>query len=215
MRRPARRLFAVPASFATLAALVPGGDVALPDRAPALWVDATSPACSDTQARVLDPAHPYCSVARAASQVVEGDTVRVAPGRYPGTVRPARGGTPDAPVRFVADGPGVVLDAAGAANAIKLIATGDVQFTGFEVTGAVNQGVWVERSDRIVLDHVAVRANPGAGVQIMSGTGTTAARALITQNAICGLTRPTPRSARRCGPAPWPPRPRGPWAVRS
>ena len=114
MRRPARSLLAVPASFATLAALVPGGDVALPDPAPALWVDATSPACSDTQGRVLDPSHPYCSVARAATQVLAGDTVRVAPGRYPGTVRPAHGGTPDAPVRFVADGPGVVLDAAGA-----------------------------------------------------------------------------------------------------
>src|SRR5262245_10275017 len=133
MRRTARSLFALPASFVTLAALIPGGDVALPDPAPALWVDATSPACSDTQARVLDPTHPYCSVARAASQVVAGDTVRVAPARYVGTVRPAHAGTPDAPIRFVADGPGAVLDAAGAANAIKLIATGDVQFTGFEV----------------------------------------------------------------------------------
>jgi len=102
MRRPARSLLAVPASFATLAALVPGGDVALPDPAPALWVDATSPACSDTQGRVLDPSHPYCSVARAASQVVAGDTVRVAPGRYPGTVRPAHGVliNPSAPAVF-------------------------------------------------------------------------------------------------------------------
>ena len=66
MRRPARSLLAVPASFATLAALVPGGDVALPDPAPALWVDATSPACSDTQARVLDPVHPATGEARRA-----------------------------------------------------------------------------------------------------------------------------------------------------
>ena len=63
----------------------------LPDPPPALWVDASSPACSDTQARVLDPAHPYCSVARAAGLVVAGDTVHVAPGRYLGTVRPAHG----------------------------------------------------------------------------------------------------------------------------
>jgi hypothetical protein len=187
MRRTARSLLALPASFVTLAALIPGGDVAVPDPAPALWVDATSPACSDTQARVLDPAHPYCSVARAASQVVAGDTVRVAPGRYAGIVRPAHAGTPTAPIRFVADGAGAVLDAAGAANAIKLIATGDVQFTGFEVTGAVNQGVWVEASDRVVLDHVVVHANPGAGVQIKSGTGTTVTFSELSDNGRAGL----------------------------
>jgi parallel beta helix pectate lyase-like protein len=186
MRRVPRSLFALPASFATLAALVPGSDVVLPDPPPALWVDASSPACSDTQGRVLDPAHPYCSVARAASQVVAGDTVRVAPGRYAGTVRPAHGGTPDAPIRFVADA-GAVLDAAGAANAIKLISTGEVQFTGFEVTGAVNQGVWVEASDRVVLDHVVVRANPGAGVQIKSGTGTAVTFSELSGNGRAGL----------------------------
>ena len=48
-----------------------------------------------------------------------------------------------------------------------------MRFEGFEVTGGLNQGVWIEASDRVVLDHVVVRANPGAGVQIKSGTGTT------------------------------------------
>jgi hypothetical protein len=186
MRRVHRSLFALPASFATIAALLPGGDTVLSDPPPALWVDAASPACSDAQARVLDPSHPYCSVSRAASQVVAGDTVHVAPGRYVGTVRPAHGGTPAAAIRFVADD-GAVLDAAGAPNAIRLISTGDVQFTGFEVTGAVNQGVWVEASDRVALDHVVVRANPGAGVQIKSGTGTTVMSSELSGNGRAGL----------------------------
>jgi hypothetical protein len=124
----------------------------------ALWIDGSNPACSDLQTRALDPARPYCSVARAASQAVAGDTVHVAPGRYVGTVPPPRGGTPDAPIRFVADGADTILDAAGAAQAIKLIGTGDVRFEGLEVTGGVNQGVWVDAADRLVLDHVRVRS---------------------------------------------------------
>jgi parallel beta helix pectate lyase-like protein len=187
MPRAVRSPFAVPATIATIAALLPGGDLQTADPAPALWVDGASPACSDTQARVLDPARPYCTVARAASQVVAGDTVHIAPGRYAGTVRPAHGGTPDAPVRFVADAPGVVLDGAGAANTIRLIATGDVRFEGLEVTGGLNQGVWVEASDRVVLDHVTVRANTGAGVQIKSGIGTTIAAGDVSGNGRAGV----------------------------
>jgi hypothetical protein len=66
--------------------------------------------------------------------VLAGDTVGIAPGRYAGTVRPAHGGTPDAPVRFVADAPGVVLDGAGAANTVRLIGTSDVRFENLEIT---------------------------------------------------------------------------------
>ena len=187
MPRAVRSPLAVPATIATIAALLPGGDLQIADPPPALWVDGASPACSDVQARVLDPAHPYCTVARAATQVVAGDTVHIAPGRYPGTVRPAHGGTPDAPVRFVADGPGVVLDGVGAANTIRLIGTGDVRFEGLEVTGGLNQGVWVEASDRVVLDHVAVRGNTGAGVQVKSGVGTTVSWSDLSGNGRAGL----------------------------
>src|SRR6185436_7831681 len=134
MPRAVRSPFAVPATLAAIAALLPGGDLQVVNPTAALWVDGASPACSDAQARVLDPAHPYCSVARAASQVVAGDTVHIAPGQYLGAVRP-----------------GVVLDGAGAANTIRLIATSDVRFEGLEVTGGLNQGVWVEASDRVVL----------------------------------------------------------------
>jgi Right handed beta helix region len=189
MRGASRLLVAVPATLLAIVAVAPigGSQSATQAPAPALWVDGSSAACSDAQARVLDPARPYCSVARAASLVLAGDMVRIAPGRYVGAVRPAHGGTPDAPVRFVADAPGVVLDAAGAANAVRLIATGDVRFEGVEVTGGVNQGVWVESSDRVVLDHVVVRANAGAGVQIKSGAGTVVAWSTLEGNGRAGL----------------------------
>src|SRR4051794_7063130 len=148
MRRASRLLLVVLAAAVATAALLPADRLHSAPSEPALRVDGASAACTDAQARVLDGVRPYCSVARAAALVAPGDTVRIAPARYAGTVRPVRGGTADAPIRFVADGAGVVLDAAGAANAIRLIGTGDVRFEGLEVTRGLNQGVWVEASDR-------------------------------------------------------------------
>jgi hypothetical protein len=187
MRRLSRLLLALVAVSMLVAALWPDARVrsATPD--PALWVDGASGTCSDTQARMLDPARPYCTVARAASLVLAGDVVRIAPGRYAGTVRPAHGGTPDAPVRFVAQAPGVVLDGAGAANTVRLIGTSDVSFEGVEITGGLNQGVWIEASDRVVLDRVRVRGNTGAGVQVKSGTGTLVTSSTIDANGRAGL----------------------------
>jgi hypothetical protein len=119
--------------------------------------------------------------------VLAGDTVGIAPGRYAGTVRPAHGGTPDAPVRFVADAPGVVLDGAGAANTVRLIGTSDVRFENLEITGGLNQGVRVAASDRVALDRARVRANAGAGVQIKSATGTLVTASSLEANGRAGL----------------------------
>jgi hypothetical protein len=164
-----------PAASATAAAMPAG-----------LWVDAANPACSDAQDRAPDALMPFCSVTRAAVVAQPGDTVHIAPGRYRGVVRPGRGGAPDAPIRFVADGPGVVLDAGGAANAVLLRGTGDVQFEGMEITGGVNHGVWVE-ADRVRLSRVTVRANAGAGVQIKSGAATEIAASELRDNGRAGL----------------------------
>jgi hypothetical protein len=152
-----------------------------------LWVDAGHPACTDAQDRAGTRERPFCSVQRAAAKARPGDTVHIAPGRYRGTLRPARGGTADAPVRFVADGPGVILDADGAPNAVRLIGTGDVHLVGVRVTGGVNQGVWVENADRVRLHRVTVSANPGAGVQIKSGAGTHVASSELSGNGRAGL----------------------------
>jgi hypothetical protein len=187
MCRLSRLLVAVVVVTTLVAALQPTEELHSATLEPALWVHGASAACRDAQPRVLDPAHPYCSVARAAALVAPGDTVRIEPGRYAGVVRPARGGTPDAPVRFVADAPGVVLDGAAAANTVRLIGAGDVRFEGVEITGGLNQGVWIEASDRVVLDRVRVRANAGAGVQVKSGTGTLVTASTLEGNGRAGL----------------------------
>jgi len=52
---------------------------------------------------------PFATIQAAAAAAAPGDTVRVAKGRYRETVRPARSGTRDNPIRFEAE-PGVVID---------------------------------------------------------------------------------------------------------
>ncbi|MEA2229485.1 MAG: hypothetical protein QOF04_3115 [Solirubrobacteraceae bacterium] len=169
-----------------IALVTGGGDRDVTAGGSQRWVDAGHPACSDAQERGGRDA-PFCSVQRAAAVAVPGDTVHIAPGRYRGTVRLARGGTPDAPIRLVADAPGVVLDAAGAANAVKLVGTGDVHLVGVRVTGGVNQGVWVEGADRVRLERVTVSGNTGTGVQIKSGAGTQVVGSELSDNGRAGL----------------------------
>ncbi|MEK7408639.1 MAG: right-handed parallel beta-helix repeat-containing protein [Acidobacteriota bacterium] len=55
-------------------------------------------------------AGPFRTIQAAANAAQPGDTVRIRPGTYREEVRPPRSGTPDAYIRFIGDGPGVILD---------------------------------------------------------------------------------------------------------
>src|SRR5687767_1504244 len=81
-----------------------------------LWVDGRSAACSDSYSRLqaVSSETPWCSVVRAAAAASAGDTVRIRPARYVGSVRPASG------TAFVAAADGVTIDAAGTSAAVKL-----------------------------------------------------------------------------------------------
>lgn len=70
------------------------------------WVDAT---LGDDQAAGSE-AEPFRTIGAGASAAQPGDTVRVRPGVYRETVVPPRGGTDGAPIWFLADGSGVVVD---------------------------------------------------------------------------------------------------------
>jgi hypothetical protein len=63
MRRLCRLLPAAIVVTVLVGALVPDDGVRSATPEPALWVDRANPECSDAQARVLDPIHPYCTVA--------------------------------------------------------------------------------------------------------------------------------------------------------
>jgi hypothetical protein len=94
---------------------------------------------------VTAPALTGCTLGRAAKLAVAGDTVHVLAANYRETVSFYTPGTPAAPIRVVAAEPGVVVDAAGAGQALKLMHVSDVEISGLRVTGAGAQGIWVQR----------------------------------------------------------------------
>src|SRR5262245_18323421 len=77
-----------------------------------LWVDEANPGCSYMLTREqVTSSMPCCSLVMAATSARAGDTVRIRPGSYVGTVRPAASGSPSNPIRYVAAAGGVTLDA--------------------------------------------------------------------------------------------------------
>jgi hypothetical protein len=153
-----------------------------------LWVDRDA-ACSDayTRAQAAASDTPWCTVARATSQAVAGDTVRVAAGVYRGPVRFVQSGTPSAPIRLVAAEPGVVIDGGGAAEAILFKLVTDVEVSGVRVTGGATQGIWVEGGARVALRDVELSGNPGAGVRLRSTADFALTDSLVTGNGSAGV----------------------------
>jgi hypothetical protein len=170
-------------------AVLPTAFAATPAYGADLWVDINNATCSDarTPAQVGSPATPWCTLAPAGAQARAGDTVRILDGVYRGTLRPLNSGTVTAPVRFTAAEPGVVLDAAGATNAVKLIGVSDVALDGMTIRGASVQGVWIDNSPRTSLTGVAVSLNPGTGIQVKATPDLVVDGSTITGNGSTGI----------------------------
>jgi hypothetical protein len=153
------------------------------------WVDGGNASCSDarTADQVTSSTTPWCTLAPAAAQARAGDTVRILAGVYRGTLRPLSSGTPTAPIRFAAAAPAVVLDAAGAANAVKLIGVSDIALDGLAIRGGTAQGVWIDSAPRTVLTHLDVHDNPGAGIQVKATGGLVVANSTIAGNGSAGI----------------------------
>jgi len=154
-----------------------------------LWVDTSNPACSDARPAALVgvPVTSWCTLAPAGAQARAGDVVRILDGIYRGTLRPLNSGTPTAPIRFTAAEPGVVLDANGAANAVKLIGVSDIALDGMTIRGGTGQGVWIDNSPRTSLARVEVTANPGAGIQVKATAGLGVDSSRIAANGSAGI----------------------------
>jgi hypothetical protein len=120
-----------------------------------LWVDRNSlgGACSDARSRAqVSPSTPWCTIGRAAVNVVPGDVVYVRGGEYSevqacatcwgAVLQAVVSGTASAPIQFVAyaDESVVITDAGGANWGILINDNGDVvprhvEVVGFEVRG--------------------------------------------------------------------------------
>jgi Right handed beta helix region len=131
-----------------------------------LWVDPANSSCTNALARrQVSHTTPWCTLQRATEAARAGDTVNVMPGRFEGTVRPAASGTASAPIRFLATSGRVVIDAAGAAVGVKIVGVNWISLEGFIVTGAADQGVYVDRANGVTLTRLDVGGNGTYGIQ--------------------------------------------------
>ena len=128
------------------------------------------------------------ALVRAARQSRPGDTVLVAAGTYRGTLAPRVSGTQAAPIVFEATpGAPVTLDAAGGATGISVIGQHDLRFSGFTVTGASAQGVWVARAARVRFSRLRVTRNRAPGIQLKDATDVTVERSRVDGNLRAGI----------------------------
>jgi hypothetical protein len=96
-------------------------------------------------------------------------------------------GTPDAPIRVVADEPGVTIDAAGAPQAIKLMNVSDVQLSGLRVTGAASQGIYAQGGARVRLDGLDLSSNTGTGLTVNGAAQLTLQSSTVSGNGGAGV----------------------------
>ena len=160
-----------------------------PTRAEALelWVDQSNPGCSDSITRdQVTVATPWCSLVAAAVGARAGDTVRIRPGAYLGTVQPAASGSPSEPIRYLADNPGVTLDAAGATVGLKISGVSALAFDGIAITGAASQGVYMNSASAVTLSHLVVSGNGGHGIQLRA-SAVTVSDSAISGNGLAGI----------------------------
>ena len=153
-----------------------------------LWVDQANPNCSDALTRdQVGQATPWCTLRTAAVAALPGDTVKVMPGTYRGTVRPAASGSASAPIRYLAPLGGATIDGAGSAVGLKLVGLSWVSFQGFGVKGAAGQGVYVDDSTNLTLTQMTVSGNGTNGVQVR-GSALTVSDSTITGNGMAGIS---------------------------
>jgi hypothetical protein len=112
------------------------------------WVDASLGSDSNDGSAGA----PLATIQEGAERAQAGDVVRVRPGVYRETLAPPRGGTPSAPIWFVAEGDGVVVDGSDPALASPAwTSAGGVWWTAF---GGATQ--YVAAGDERLYDHASL-----------------------------------------------------------
>jgi len=154
-----------------------------------IWVDGASHGgrCSDAPGRDGRTATaPLCTLTRAASLARSGDTVTVRAATYRETLRPTTSGTATAPIRFTAEA-GATIDANGARTAISISGHHDLVLSGFAVTGATAQAVWVDNAAAVTLTSLRISRNQAPAVQVRNTSSLTVSSSTISDNKGAGI----------------------------
>lgn len=118
------------------------------------YVDNTNALCSDSGGGLTETI-PFCTLTKAASVAVAGDTVRVLAGAYAETVKP-NSGTAGSPVTFSA-APGVSVTGAPGnstnGGAFRITNKSYIVVDGFDVTGTADYGIILDTSNNITISN--------------------------------------------------------------
>ena len=164
------------AAVTALALAVPAAQAAVTT----LYVGKTN--CADTGTGTA--AQPYCTIGRAATVVVAGQTVEVAAGTYAEKVTVANSGTATAPIVF-RPATGAAVTVTGAANGFFLSGKSYVTLTGFTVTGTTSYGIALSASNNITVSNNTVT---GAGQQVKGLTAAGIYLSGTTASTVAGNT---------------------------
>jgi parallel beta-helix repeat protein len=134
-----------------LAAAVPAlGLAGTPARAAdtILYVAGENPACSDSGPG--SQTRPFCTIDRAASVAVAGDTVQVAAGTYEEEVVVDNSGTVGSPIVFT-PAPGATVMIGGESHAFTVDDLAWITIQGFDIVGTTRDAIDVEYSSHVTL----------------------------------------------------------------
>ncbi|MGY1615589.1 right-handed parallel beta-helix repeat-containing protein [Geodermatophilus sp. SYSU D00691] len=128
-----------------------------------LYVDRSSPYCSDTGTGTAT--RPFCTIGKGARTAVAGQTVEVAAGTYPEVVTVANSGTAGAPIVLTA-AQGATVTVSGGANGFTLTGKSYVTVRGFTVTRTSGAGILVKTSSHVVIadNEVSLAGQPVSGL---------------------------------------------------
>ena len=142
--------------------------IAAQHTASTLHVDDNDAACTDDGSG--SASQPFCTISKAASVAVAGQTVQVASGTYAEDVMPAHSGLAGSPIRFTA-APGALVKVTGKAtgsNGFSISAKSYITIKGFTISGTARYGISATAGCsflRIIGNHIT-----GAGRSTSPGT---------------------------------------------
>jgi parallel beta-helix repeat protein len=128
-----------------------------------LYVDQANPTCSNSGPG--SATQPFCTIGKAASTAVAGQTVIVKAGNYPENVTVANSGTSAAPIVFTTAA-GESVTVSGQTHGFTISSKSWITVQGFNVTQTTGDGFYVTSSSHMTLsaNHVSYAGQPASGL---------------------------------------------------
>lgn len=158
----------------------------------AYYADRTSPNCSDVGPGTAE--QPYCTIARATSRLLPGQTLYLGDGSYPEQLSLKTSGTASAPITVTARPGAHPIVGSGQAHGVYLASRSYVTISGLTVSGATSDGVYITGCDHLTLTrlHVTGSGQPTStdfakGIKLTNTADSTVSDSTVDHNTDSGI----------------------------